>query len=192
MRGIEPAQAKGAAELFHLSFGAKLAGFVLLKDRDAAIELLADSFCLDEIYGAFDPSGNLVGVAFITGHGPVLCVRREAVRAAFGRFGGAWRYAVYRVTQWKRRSYPKDSRGLEGFSVSPALRGQGIGTAMLDRIISDAKAEGARVVDLNVGDNNPARHLYERAGFEQVRVSGVGPFAGRLGFSHFVFYELKL
>lgn len=192
VRGVEPSEAFRVAELFYVSFGEKLAGLVLPKDREAGIALLASSFCLDEVYAALDPNGRVLGVAFVTGHERVLCVNRDALTAAYGGFGGAWRYAAYRALSGGRRTYPKDVRGLEGFSVSGECRGKGIGAAMIDRIASDARKEGARAIELNVGDNNRARHLYERSGFRQTRTSGVGPFAKRLGFRRFVYYELEL
>lgn len=192
VRGVDPSEAVSVAELFYLSFGEKLAGLVLPKDREAGIALLARSFCLDEVYAALDPAGRVLGVAFVTGHQRVLCLKRDALAVAYGRFGGAWRYAAYRALSGRRRKYPRDTRGLEGFSVSRECRGKGIGAAMLKRIAGDARREGARAIELNVGDTNPARHLYERAGFRQTRTGGVGPFSKRLGFKRFVYYELEL
>ena len=192
VRGVEPSEAVRVAELFYLSFGAKLAGLVLPQDREAGIALLAGSFCLDEVYAALDPADRVLGVAFVTGHRRILCLKRDALTSAYGRFGGAWRYAAYRALSGGRRTYPRDVRGLEGFSVSRECRGKGIGAAMIDRITRDARSEGARAIELNVGDTNPARHLYERSGFKQTRTGGVGPFAKRLGFKRFVYYELEL
>jgi GNAT superfamily N-acetyltransferase len=192
VRGVPGSSAHEVAELFYVSFGLKLAGLVLPRDRGAGIELLASLFCLDEVYAAIDVSGRVLGVAFVTGHSRVLCLSREALSVAYGRFGGAWRYAFYRALTARRRSYPRDVRGLEGFSVDPGCRGKGIGAAMIDKIASDARAEGARAIELNVGDVNPARHLYQRAGFRVTRTGGVWPFSRRLGFKRFVYYELEL
>lgn len=192
VRGIPKARAREVAELFYISFGLKLAGLVLPRDEDAGIELLTSLFCLDEAYAALDASGRVLGVAFVTGHDRVLCLSREALSVAFGRIGGAWRYALYRALTARRRTYPRDVRGLEGFSVDAACRGNGIGGAMIEKIALDAQAEGARAIELNVGDINPARHLYERAGFRVTRTGSVWPFARRLGFRRFVYYELEL
>jgi ribosomal protein S18 acetylase RimI-like enzyme len=192
VRGVPPSSAREVAELFYVSFGLKLAGLVLPRDREAGIELLASLFCLDEVYAALDESGRVLGVAFVTGHERVLCLSRDALTAAYGPLGGAWRYAAYRTLTARRRSYPKDTRGLEGFSVDPACRGKGIGAAMIEQIAADARREGARAIELNVGDTNPARHLYERAGFRVTRTGSVWPFARRLGFTRFVYYELEL
>jgi ribosomal protein S18 acetylase RimI-like enzyme len=192
VRGVEASQARRVAELFYLSFGAKLAGLVLPRDREAGIDLLAHSLCLGEVYAALDEDGEALGVALVTGHGRLLEPDRDALVRAFGRFGGAWRWTAYRLLSLRRRTYPGDQRGLEGFSVDPACRGRGVGSAMVERIIEDARAEGARAIELSVGDTNPARHLYERAGFEATRTGGVGLFARRLGFKRLVYYELRL
>jgi len=50
-------------------------------------------------------------------------------------------------------------------SVVPGHRGQGVGTLLLDRLLeeADGRYEG---VSLSVSSSNPARRMYERAGFE--------------------------
>lgn len=50
--------------------------------------------------------------------------------------------------------------------VSAAWRGKGIGAALLQRYIEDARREGYTRLKLSVRPDNPARRLYERAGFE--------------------------
>jgi N-acetylglutamate synthase len=44
-------------------------------------------------------------------------------------------------------------------------RGQGYGTALFDRLLVHAILDGAHTAYLQVSPDNPARHLYERAGF---------------------------
>jgi N-acetylglutamate synthase len=44
-------------------------------------------------------------------------------------------------------------------------RGHGYGTALFDRVLAHAKLDGAHTAYLQVSPDNPARHLYERAGF---------------------------
>jgi ribosomal protein S18 acetylase RimI-like enzyme len=56
--------------------------------------------------------------------------------------------------------------------VSPGWRGRGIGTALLDRLISQARGRGMRAISLSVEDGNRARALYERAGFNVVGREG--------------------
>jgi ribosomal protein S18 acetylase RimI-like enzyme len=56
--------------------------------------------------------------------------------------------------------------------VSPTWRTQGIGTALLASVISQAQHRGMRGVSLSVEDGNRARVLYERAGFTPVSREG--------------------
>lgn len=48
--------------------------------------------------------------------------------------------------------------------VDPAHRGRGLGRRLLRTVVAAVQAEGLQV-RLWVADGNPARHLYERAGF---------------------------
>ena len=51
--------------------------------------------------------------------------------------------------------------------VSPEVRGQGVGEALIDAVVEWAQVSGARRVLLDVGDHNqPAIALYARKGFE--------------------------
>ena len=50
--------------------------------------------------------------------------------------------------------------------VAPRARGRGLGRQLLDAVVGWARERGARQVDLWVTDgNDPARTLYEQAGF---------------------------
>ena len=53
-----------------------------------------------------------------------------------------------------------------------ASRGQGIGSALLSELISQARSRGFVGISLSVEDGNSARRLYERAGFEVVGRNG--------------------
>jgi ribosomal-protein-alanine N-acetyltransferase len=59
-----------------------------------------------------------------------------------------------------------DEIHINNLAVLPAYRRQGIGRALLDRVLSDAAADGATRALLEVRrSNEPARRLYERLGF---------------------------
>ncbi len=49
-------------------------------------------------------------------------------------------------------------------SLMPPWRGQGLGTALLEDVLDQAKSAG-HAVSLHVEERNPARRLYERLGF---------------------------
>ena len=73
------------------------------------------------------------------------------------------------TTQWM----PPPGRNtwyVANFGVSAALRGQGIGAALLQRQIAHAQAIGKRKFALDVAATNPrAQQLYERLGLRVVR-----------------------
>ena len=59
-----------------------------------------------------------------------------------------------------------DEWELENIVVDAALKEQGIGAALLRRLLGEAQAAGARSVILEVRESNaPARRLYESNGF---------------------------
>ena len=61
-----------------------------------------------------------------------------------------------------------------GMAVLPEHRGQGIGTALLERYLAEAKAS-YRSVSLSVSQQNPAMRLYERYGFKTVEIRNGHP-----------------
>ena len=72
---------------------------------------------------------------------------------------GAVMYSEYGTTD------PRDC-ALNGMWVDPRFRGAGVGRALVDAVIAQARAGGKRRVVLHVvGGNQPAGRLYERAGF---------------------------
>lgn len=73
---------------------------------------------------------------------------------------------------------------LQELYVAPALRGRGIGRALLTATIELAREAGAAGVDLNTGETDTeARGLYESMGFTNREGSPDGP--------SMLFYELE-
>jgi ribosomal protein S18 acetylase RimI-like enzyme len=178
-RGLVAEQAVEAATLFHETFGAKLSFWPALpRDRARAVALIAGCLHPACVYTAFDEGGAVVGVAFA---GPsLLRLDAAALRAAYGDCGASWRLAVLRAL-----SAAPQERGvihLDGFTVTPALRGAGIGSAILRRIIVDARLGGARAIELVVGATSPAVRLYHAFGFRDVGTLHTGPFRHRIGY----------
>lgn len=62
-----------------------------------------------------------------------------------------------------------DMHYLAHLAVSPELRGQGVGRALIDRLVGMAREAGRRRVTLDVAASNPrAEALYRRAGFKVI------------------------
>ena len=57
-------------------------------------------------------------------------------------------------------------------AVAPEFRGRGIGSALIEELIAEARSSG-RSVSIHVEMQNPARALYERLGFVPVGEHGV-------------------
>lgn len=53
-------------------------------------------------------------------------------------------------------------------AVRPPLRCRGLGAALLQRVIDDARAGGAVKLYLEMREGNPAESLYRRHGFESI------------------------
>ena len=57
-------------------------------------------------------------------------------------------------------------------AVLPQWRGRGLGTRLLDGLLVQAREKGLETLSLSVEHDNPARRLYERAGFRTVHDAG--------------------
>ncbi|MDA0632494.1 ribosomal protein S18-alanine N-acetyltransferase [Nonomuraea sp. MCN248] len=64
-----------------------------------------------------------------------------------------------------------DQADVQTIAVLEAHRAAGVGAAMLDELLAEARRRGAREIFLEVREDNPvARRLYERFGFERIGV----------------------
>lgn len=54
-------------------------------------------------------------------------------------------------------------------SVYPEHRGRGIGTRLLNAMLDSLREKGVALASLSVQKDNPAKRLYQRAGFEPIR-----------------------
>lgn len=57
-------------------------------------------------------------------------------------------------------------------SLMPEHRGKGIGTKLLKDVLTEGEVSGRRVA-IHVEQFNPAKHLYERLGFQYLETHGV-------------------
>jgi GNAT superfamily N-acetyltransferase len=81
--------------------------------------------------------------------------------------GGAW----YRRFSADHALYVAETVPELALAVRREARGTGAGSALLDELIGVAVRDGLPGLSLSVEKDNPARRLYERAGFEKIRES---------------------
>ena len=65
-------------------------------------------------------------------------------------------------------------------AVRPEYRGQGLGKAIMQSFLEDARERGARNAFLEMRADNPAAHLYRACEFEQIGVRK-GYYRGAIG-----------
>jgi ribosomal protein S18 acetylase RimI-like enzyme len=71
----------------------------------------------------------------------------------------------------EQRSKTRHKAKVVGMYVAPEVAGQGVGRALLDRLVMEARASGLELLVLTVTDGNQAATtLYERAGFHSFGV----------------------
>ncbi|MEM6858362.1 MAG: GNAT family N-acetyltransferase [Pseudomonadota bacterium] len=61
-----------------------------------------------------------------------------------------------------------DEEELLLIAVLPQYRGQGLGHALIDRLLEEAAIRGVTRVFLEMRRGNPATHLYQKVGFEPI------------------------
>ena len=71
----------------------------------------------------------------------------------------------------KGYGYVSDTTPELGIAVLPEHRGRGVGSLLLQRLVETATSR-YDALSLSVSADNPAEHLYRRAGFEPVGSSG--------------------
>ena len=92
-----------------------------------------------------------------------------AVTADGDRLGVAW-YRLFSAEEPGFGFIAADVPEL-AMGVMAEARGQGIGGALLDALLTLAREQGFRALSLTVERQNPARRLYERKGFRDAGVS---------------------
>lgn len=160
--GLPTALRPAAAELYWLAFGAKLGP--VLGPPSLARAFLLRVMRADQVISAIGPGEELLGIAgFRTAEGGFASGHPEDLAAVYGRLGGGWRRALLTLL-----SRGEDSSGflIDGICVTPAARGQGLGTALIEALCDEARQRGHARVRLDVvEENHRAVALYERLGF---------------------------
>lgn len=196
-RGASPGQWDEVIDVFWEAFGWKLQSAPFIRRRPQQGRALAAALIDPRTaYVALDENDRVLGVAFVAPVGTILDPDPDAVGEAFGGLLGvaARSWAQRRHTHVAgREAVSGGVVAFEGFGVRLECRGKGVGSAVLERVVSDARAEGRSAIQLTVGDTNEgARRLYEREGFRQTKSAWLGPLVSGAGFKRLLTYELEL
>jgi ribosomal protein S18 acetylase RimI-like enzyme len=106
---------------------------------------------------------------YLDGWGRVGDAAVVAVAANGQRLGAAW----YRLFPFEEPGWGFVAPDVPELSIGVAVtaRGKGVGSALLDALLTLAQEQGYRAVSLSVDRQNPARRLYERKGFRDAGIS---------------------
>lgn len=178
VQGFPPDQRDEVARLFWEAFSSKLGR--VLSPRERALAFLRAALRPDFALSAIDPGGRVCGVAGLKSPaGGLVAADFADLARAYGPAGAIWRAPLLELTE---RPAPPGRLLLDGLFVASALRGQGIGTRLIEAALAEAAARGCTELRLEVTEGNPrARALYARLGFVAVRDRPMGLLRPILG-----------
>lgn len=178
--GIPPKDREEAASLYWEAFGEKL-GFTMGPKHQAMI-FVRSVLRPDHGICAHDENGKLLGIAgFKTVHGSLVEGDFNDMRRVYGWVSGSIRMSLLALLE---KDFENERFLMDGLFVAPEARGMGVGTALLDAVIDEAKRRGYAQVRLDVVDTNPrAKALYRHVGFKELKTVKIGPLKHIFGFS---------
>jgi len=176
-RGLPEELRHEAALVFDQGFGDKM-GYGIPDDR-RRLALIERALVADDIVVAKvgDELAGIVGLKTRGGRyakGP-LSDEALSLRSLYRHLGfvGALRAKFILVPF--RSTPPADALYLGEIVVGEAARGRGVGTRLLDEVVTIARVEGKARIQLDVADSNHrARELYERQGYVVVKTIRFG------------------
>lgn len=168
------------AELYEEAFGLKF--YRAIPDKDRRISVISKSFVPDYSFVAYSDK-KLVGLAgFNVVSGSLTGgIGAEGLIKQLGFFRGLWACLVFSLFERKPK---KSELVMDGIAVDSEFRGQGIGSLLLDKIVTYAQDNGFKSVRLDVIDSNPrAQKLYESKGFVALKTEHFSYLKWLVGFS---------
>lgn len=179
VEGFTDDQRPQVAALFWAAFSQKLG--LLLGPRDKALRFIAQVINPEFALCAVDAQGRVLGVTgFKTEQGGFVGGTYAELAAIYGYIGAVWRGLFL---EFLERDLAADQLLMDGIFVDPEMRGEGVGSMLLDALEAKALGDSYGEMRLDVIDSNPrARALYERRGFEPMETKGMGPLRYIFGF----------
>lgn len=180
VQGLPADQVEAAARLYWQAFGAHLGRVLGPKAR--ALDYVARAIRPDQAFALLAGDGSLLGFCgFKTAQGSFAGGTKADLRAAYGRFGAAWRGAAL-----SRLAQEADAGhfAIDGICVQPGQRGKGHGARLIAALCEEARRRGHAEIWLEVVDSNlRAITLYHRLGFTELRSQRIGLLRLLFGFA---------
>lgn len=187
--GLPDDQRANAAQLYDEAFGAKLSRAIGNQSQRTA--LLTASLVNDYAFCAL-LDGSVVGLAgFQTAGGSLTGgINYRELVSHLGFLRANW--AALILSLYERTPQPGELV-MDGIAVRHDMRGRGIGTGLLDKLMTYAAQQDYQTVRLDVIDINPgARRLYDRYGFQAVKTERFEYLRWLVGFGAATTMELKV
>lgn len=178
IRPATPADAHEAATLIYLA-GADLFRFLFHEDPDESVYLIQDFFLSDigvfnyhNAYVAVNEKDTIAGLIYCVDE-PTQNRNEVEMRGLFPKHFGLLRTIqrlprFLKLAQFTGTVHPHEFF-VNHIAVFPTFRGQGIAQQLLQFAEEEALRRGLRYLGLYVDfDNDPARRVYERFGFEYI------------------------
>lgn len=173
-----------AVEILYEAFEKKINNLELMPNsKEQAIRIMGKSVNFESGFYALC-EGGVVGVTGLHyGNSRFSSVKWSTLFKEFGLFGALYRMIIpyfERLTEILKRGELR----IDTIAVDKSMRGEGVGTLMLNEVFEFAKTNGFESIRLEVVDTNQgARKLYERMGFVATRTIKTGFLTRRAGFS---------
>lgn len=178
-QGLPEGDRHQAAEIYDHAFHQKLTPMLGPRERCIAVieQILDPALAIAAYQGE-----RLVGVAGLQyGGKSYVPARLGPFIRELGPLRGLFSYAAFALLFVSHRQV---ELLIESLAVAPDVRGQGVGTRLLEAVSDFARAHGFSSVSLEVVDTNPrARQLYERMGFIAGETHQFPWLYRRMGFS---------
>ncbi len=180
-RGFPEHQRAQVAGLFWDAFSGKLGR--IMRPEPRALTFIATALSPRHAFSAQSDSGELMGAVGIkTAGGGLLTAGFSDLAGSYGTLGALWRGPLLDIME---RPLTEGQILMDGLFVDARYRGLGVGSALIDAVVEEARSIGMDEVRLDVIDTNlRARALYERLGFVPTGRVNLGVFSRIFGFHH--------
>lgn len=182
--GLSPAQVQRAAQLYFDAFRRQISPILGADNR--AIALLRQLMNPKSALAAYQ-EGQIVGLAGLQYNNQHFI--QPQLPLFISRFGWILGRIRYRQASLLEQPAPDNQLYIAGIAVSPELRGQGIGTWLLNATVDFASKHGLEAVHIQVPNTAPAlKQLCLRLGFINTATQN-RPYLKLFGINQFSTYS---